>query len=60
MKPQAAKQILHPEKPIHATVPLFFWCPCCGSAIKKRIEDSIRIINNCPYCGQALDWSGTE
>ena len=49
------KQI--PKKPIQTSQPCFYWCPHCGSAIKKRIEHSVRIIENCPFCGQVLDWS---
>ena len=52
------KQI--PKKPIQTSQPCFYWCPHCGSAIKKRIEHSVRIIENCPFCGQALDWSNNK
>lgn len=52
------KQI--PKKPIQANQLGFYWCPNCTSAIKKRIEHSVRIIANCPFCGQVLDWSNTE
>ncbi|MEE0899254.1 MAG: hypothetical protein U0L88_16725 [Acutalibacteraceae bacterium] len=52
------KQI--PKKPQQASQPCFYWCPNCELAVKRRIESSIKIINNCPFCGQAIDWSDTE
>ena len=52
------KQI--PKNPFQASQPCFYWCPNCKSAIKKRIENSARIIENCPFCGQALDWGDNE
>lgn len=52
------KQIL--RKPLQSFQPYFYWCPQCSSAIKKRAECNTRTINNCPYCGQALDWGDTN
>lgn len=34
----------------------FYWCPDCECAIKKTIEESKRLIDYCPYCGQKLRW----
>lgn len=51
------KQI--PKKPEQTHQLNFFWCSECDRAIKKRIENSIKVISHCPYCGQALDWSDT-
>lgn len=48
------------KKPREAVQTGFFWCPDCKRAIKMRIEDSKININYCPFCGQALDWGGTE
>ena len=52
------KQI--PKKPREAVQSGFFWCPACSKAIKMRIEGSKINIRYCPFCGQALDWRGTE
>ncbi|MGN0595016.1 MAG: hypothetical protein ACI4I6_07650 [Hominimerdicola sp.] len=48
------------KKPFQTSQLNFYWCPNCECAIKKRVEHSLRIIENCPFCGQALDWSDTE
>lgn len=52
------KQI--PKKPRASFQSGFFWCPSCGRAIKRRIEDSKINISYCPFCGRALDWSDTD
>lgn len=33
-----------------------YWCPGCGKAIKRMIEERVKIYY-CPFCGQALDWT---
>lgn len=48
------------KKPREAVQSGFFWCPACSKAIKMRIEGSKINISYCPFCGQALDWRGTE
>lgn len=52
------KQI--PKKPRASFQSGFFWCPSCGRAIKRRIEDSKINISYCPFCGRALDWGDTD
>ena len=44
-----------PKSPTRANEK-FFWCPSCKCAIKPYIEDTPRLVDFCPYCGQALDW----
>lgn len=46
-----------PKNPIRANEK-FFWCSSCERAIKPYIEDTLRLVDFCPYCGQALDWEG--
>ena len=52
------KQI--PKKPTSCNGRDWYCCPNCLRAIKKRIEDSDHDIKFCPFCGQALDWSGEK
>lgn len=52
-----------PSAPVKIVIECFY-CPTCGEVVEKYEEfvkgQKTRVLfNNCPSCGQAIDWSKT-